>query len=425
MIYIVPDSNFLHISYDKCRTATYSRFYLNQPFNELISLRDSDTCNDIVQILVPEMVLRELVEQKVIQYEKDIDVYNMLALRMDKPKQEFESVSSYRDKALEQAKEFLDTKSVNLIPVCDKMYWNHIIDKAIRKEAPFEGIEGKADKGFKDTVIFFSIIEYARKNKGSYYFISKDGVFGGKVKKGSVNRLPQEFFDWSDSSFHVVADVDELKRRIVRKEPEQILKKLNYIIKAEDIKIDQDSTKTPIEIKRKIPYFVEDNVVGAMINEEISFQWQEYMKSWYVYPRERSPEEADLVYDGFFIVDVTYNTNNRICVRFHTYQFAGGIHGGSAVYAYTYDLKEGKQLALKEILKMDEETILQLINQCINNDIKNSELGKYYEEEVDMKDIENIVFYISYEEVHIVFNEYELGPYASGVIDLILCDCKC
>lgn len=63
MIYIVPDSNFLHISYDKCRTATYSRFYLNQPFNELISLRDSDTCNDIVQILVPEMVLRELIRQ--------------------------------------------------------------------------------------------------------------------------------------------------------------------------------------------------------------------------------------------------------------------------------------------------------------------------------------------------------------------------
>jgi len=141
-----------------------------------------DTCNDIVQILLPEIVLRELVEQKVIQYEKDVDAYNMLALRMDKLKEEFDSVSSYRDEALKQAKEFLDTKSVNLIPICDKMYWNRIIDKAIRKEAPFEGVEGKADKGFKDTLIFFSMIDYARNNRGSYYFVSKDRILAEKLK---------------------------------------------------------------------------------------------------------------------------------------------------------------------------------------------------------------------------------------------------
>lgn len=423
MIYIVPDSNYLHIPFDKSRTTSYSRFCLNQPFEELINLRDLDTCNDIVQILVPEMVLRELVEQKIAQYEKDIEAYNVLAVRMGKPKEEFASVSSYRNEALKQAKEFLNTKSVKLIPVCDAIYWNRIIDKAIRKEAPFEGTEGKADKGFKDTVIFFSVIEYARKNKGSYYFISKDGIFGGKVKSRSVNRLPQEFFDWSGSSFHVVADIDELKRRIVRKEPEQILEKLNYTEKVEKIKIAQEPTEIPIEIEKQIPIFTEDNAVGAMINEEISSQWQKFMKSWYEYPRERYPEEADMVYEGSFIVKVTYNTENKISVYFHAYQFVGGAHGGSEIYAYTYDLKEGKQLTLMEVLKMDVESILRLVNQCIDNDIKSSEVGKYYEEKADIKDIENIVFYILDGEVHIVFNEYELGPYSSGIIDLILCDC--
>lgn len=424
MIYIVPDSNLLHISYDKCKAPAYSRFYFNQAFEELISLRDFDTCKDIVQILVPEMVLRELVEQKVIQYKKDIDVYNMLALRMDRQKEEFETESSYRSTAMKQAKELLDTNSVELIPVCDQMYWDQIIDRAIKKKAPFEGTEGKADKGFKDTVIFFSVVEYARENRGSYYFISKDGAFGGKNKNESVNRLPQEFFDMSASSFHVVADIDELKRRIVRKEPENILDKLNYTIYAEEIKIDQDPIKIPIEIKKQIPLFMGDNVVGVMINEEITSQWQKYMRSWYEYPRERYPDEADMVYDGFFIAEVTYNTDSKISVRFHTYQFAGGIHGGSEVFAYTYDLKEGKQLTLKDILKRDEASILTLVNECVNIDIKNSKPGKYFEQEADIRDLENIVFYILDGEVHIVFNEYELGPYASGVIDLILCDCK-
>ena len=63
------------------------------------------------------------------------------------------------------------------------MYWNRIIDKAIRKEAPFEGMEGKADKGFKDTLIFFSMIDYARKNKGSYYFVQKIEFLAEKLKE--------------------------------------------------------------------------------------------------------------------------------------------------------------------------------------------------------------------------------------------------
>lgn len=164
--------------------------------------------------------------------------------------------------------------------------------------------------------------------------------------------------------------------------------------------------------------------MGVMINEEIASQWQKYMRSWQGYPRERYPEEADMVYDGFFNVEVTYNTDSKVSVHFHTYQFVGGIHGGSEVFAYTYDLKEGKQLTLKDILQKDEAFILTLVNECINMDIKNSKSGKYFEQKADIRDLENIVFYILDGEVHIVFNEYELGPYASGVIDLILCDCK-
>lgn len=268
------------------------------------------------------------------------------------------------------------------------------------------------------------MIEYARENKGSYYFVSKDRIFSGKVKNGSVNRLHQEFFDWSGSSFHVVADIDELKRRIVRKEPEQILKKLDYIMKAEEIRIAQDPTKVLIEIKLEIPIFAEDNVVGVMINEEITSKRQKFMKSWYEYPMEKDPYEADMVYEGSFIVEVTHNAKNIISVYFKEYQFVGGIHGGSAIYAYTYDLKEGKQLALTEVLKMEEEAILKLVNRCINNDIKSSKVGKYFDEKVDIKDVENIEFYILDGVAHIVFNEYELGPYSSGIINLILCDCK-
>lgn len=424
MIYIVPDSNLLHVSFGTIKTSLYGDFHLNQSFEKLIKLRDSDACNDTIQVLIPEMVLRELIEQKCTQYEKDIEAYNMIALRMGKVQEAFEPVSSYRNSAFEQAKVFLATKSVNIIPICGSTYWNYIVDKAILKEAPFEGKEGKADKGFKDTVIFFSIIEYAQKNKGSYYFLTKDGVFSGKAKNGSINRLQKEFFYMSGSSFHVITDIEELERRILRKEPGEILNKLNYTMKAEKIKIDGDSSEVPVNIIQEVPLFTGDSVIEAMINEEISSQWNKFMMSWCEIPREWQPWEADMVYEGSFIVTVTYNMEHKISIHFYEYRFVGGVHGGSEIYAYTYDLKEGKLLSLTEALGMDEESVLKLVNECIANDMEDSKAGKYYEKSVNITDIENIIYYLKDEKVHIVFNEYELGPYASGIIDLVLCDCK-
>lgn len=81
-------------------------------------------------------------------------------------------------------------------------------------------------------------------------------------------------------------------------------------------------------------------------------------------------------------------------------------------------------LTLTEVLGLDAESALKLVNQCVDCDIKNSRAGKYFNETANITDLENIVFYISDGMVHIVFNEYYLGPYASGIIDLILYDFK-
>lgn len=424
MIYIVPDSNILYVPFDKTKAPVYDQFDLKQSFKDLIALQTPDICYDSVQILVPEMVLKELVEQKTAQYGKDTEEYNALAIRMGIPEKQFESVNLYRDKALEQAKLFLHEKSVDVIPVCDARYWVHIVNKAVRKEAPFEGAGGKADKGFKDTVIFFSIVEYAQEHKGSYYFVSKDGIFSRKDKTGNIGRLQQEFFDWSGSSLHVVSEINELKRRIVRTEPGQVLDKLEYTIRKQEFKIDRDSSKIPIQVTQEIPTFIEDNAVGAMLNEEISSQWRSFIASWQTFITEREPWNANMIYNGSFVVDVTYNANSKISVRFYEYQFVGGVHGSSTIYAYTYNLKEAKLLTLTEVLGLDAESALKLVNQCVDCDIKNSRAGKYFNETANITDLENIVFYISDGMVHIVFNEYYLGPYASGIIDLILYDFK-
>jgi len=57
----------------------------------------------------------------------------------------------------------------------------------------------------------------------------------------------------------------------------------------------------------------------------------------------------------------------------------------------------------------------------VNQRISEAEAGTFFEDSVNFCDANNIVYYVHDGEVHLVFNEYELGPYASGVIDIVLC----
>lgn len=49
-------------------------------------------------------------------------------------------------------------------------------------------------------------------------------------------------------------------------------------MKTDEMKMNQDSTKIPVEIVKQIPLFTEDNIVGAMINEEIFFNDKEMIR---------------------------------------------------------------------------------------------------------------------------------------------------
>ena len=77
MIYIVPDTNFLRIPYNREHT-DYTVFHFNNNFNEIQKLKRVSNLKETISIVLPEIVCRELQQQKVEAYQEACDKWEKL-----------------------------------------------------------------------------------------------------------------------------------------------------------------------------------------------------------------------------------------------------------------------------------------------------------------------------------------------------------
>lgn len=76
-----------------------------------------------------------------------------------------------------RADQYLTEEKIETLPVCKDSQFTNILETSIKKLPPFEGVKGKADKGFKDAVIWFSLIDYAKEHPTDYIFVTEDNIF--------------------------------------------------------------------------------------------------------------------------------------------------------------------------------------------------------------------------------------------------------
>lgn len=107
-------------------------------------------------------------------------------------------------------------------------------------------------------------------------------------------------------------------------------------------------------------------------------------------------------------------------LAFLRYQYSGGAHGLSYQSYLTIDTHESKLLTLDALFKEDVD-YKELINEEIRMQLKErTEKGEYFFTGASgFKSIkDNQAFYINTEgQLVIVFNVYEIAPYAAGVIE--------
>jgi len=177
IFYVFVDTNLVRT--DK----GVQNIFNSQFFENLIILRDfinhSFGDRKEIQIILPELVTRERYSQKTSGLQKDFKKF--LPVLMDFNHPTYHELVKIYDKLPELVPKFgqesLRQKQVIITPPFDPKYLDRIVSKALNYEAPF----GKNDKGFKDSLIWYSIVEFTKqninRNKSFIVFFTNDKVY--------------------------------------------------------------------------------------------------------------------------------------------------------------------------------------------------------------------------------------------------------
>lgn len=413
MIYIVLDSNILHIDYK-------NKFFMKslsipEHVNNLIKMKKQGYLGNSVEILIPEVVAREVIRQR-------IEAYENLIIEVDKMRRsicgygtiDLEITSeNYRIDAGKQFFGWMAENDIKTIPICDEMYFSKIVDDALEKKPPFEGKEKQSDKGFKDVLIFYSIISFAKKNKGMFYFWSKDNIFKGNTSRDNFAYFTNE----TDCKLKICKSIDELivHQDVISKE---YIEKMDY----RNVQKEYIWSKVTGQIFAKVTYsypvMICKNEAANLINEDI-YSIFSVDKQYWVDLYETSGNEQWEECEGNLHGIVTVNENGLLSIRFVGDVWLGGVINPIQI-GRVYDLSTGCIMGMTQLLGKSESEIIELVKQKQKEDsilIKN----KYWEDfEPKYQSVDDIKFYVDENGLFIYYDVYEASCGAAGNVEFKL-----
>ncbi|HEX9251657.1 MAG TPA: DUF3298 and DUF4163 domain-containing protein [Ignavibacteriaceae bacterium] len=160
-------------------------------------------------------------------------------------------------------------------------------------------------------------------------------------------------------------------------------------------------------IERKVNLFLEEEF-------KQSIAWFDEVKSDTAFFEDFSSEMQYTFETGF---QTEFNSKNFISIVLSHYQFTGGAHGNYFALGYNINLKDGKVLSLKDIIREDSFDLLTYeCEQAILEKFEANSLidAGLFEDEIEI--LEDQDFYIMPGMLVLQFDPYEIGPWSMGEI---------
>ncbi|MEC0124424.1 DUF3298 and DUF4163 domain-containing protein [Paenibacillus pabuli] len=110
-----------------------------------------------------------------------------------------------------------------------------------------------------------------------------------------------------------------------------------------------------------------------------------------------------------------YNQTNLLSIVYTDYNFRGGAHGYEEVTTYNFDLTTGTRLYLDQVVPTNKQAVN--LAEGIESDLKRNE-SVFPESFYNFPLYNTSSFYYQNTGIVIVFNPYEVGPYAAGFIEV-------
>lgn len=209
--YVIFDTNILYRSFNKF--ADFNEFSFSSTFEHILNRVNELDIYEKVNIVIPSVVWNEMTEQEIKKHNEKLDEFKENIEKWIFPeisitrKTDFDYKHFVKQKVEEYRKEI--SSNVNHIinlPLPTSNRFDSIVARAFDKKPPFEGIDKKSDKGFKDALLWESILEFAESEKTSQYILyTKDKIFS-ETLEFEFNSL----FESKESSIYICHDESEV-----------------------------------------------------------------------------------------------------------------------------------------------------------------------------------------------------------------------
>lgn len=204
------DTNALFQAYEKKAVST--TFNFNSTFENVIDMINQLDIYNQVTVAIPSVVWSEMEKQIIEKHDELLSTYKSTISKKRFPEYSIQenldiNYPEYiKKKIVEYKKEIsVGLNEVIEIPIASSNRFESIINRAFGKLPPFEGKDKKSDKGFKDALLWESILEFSlthRNSKIIYY--SKDNAFGEFL----LNEFAENV---TDSSLFICKNESEVK----------------------------------------------------------------------------------------------------------------------------------------------------------------------------------------------------------------------
>ena len=160
------------------------------------------------------------------------------------------------------------------------------------------------------------------------------------------------------------------------------------------------------QVEEKINQIIQEDILN--FKNQLQTESEEYLQS------ARNEEWEIRKYVAFVDYIIHYQKDDLLSLSINYYSYTAGAHGYTLERAYNYNLVNGEEILLKDILK-EKKDYIDIINQEIKRQIELSPQEYFSEFSVFQSISEEQPFYLIEDGVVVYFGLYEIAPYSSGI----------
>ena len=197
--FIVFDTNILYQTYEK--KADFTSFSFNATFKNVIDMINQLDIYEKVTIAIPDVTWNEMTKQIIEAHDKKLVEFKSYIQKWILPEYSITEVviDNYRAFIMDKIRSYQDeiqsgVNNIIVLPIPSDDRFKGIVQRAFDKAPPFGGKEKNSDKGFKDVLLWESILEFTLSHKeAEIIFYTKDNGFKDTLVEEFNKLHPQAF----------------------------------------------------------------------------------------------------------------------------------------------------------------------------------------------------------------------------------------